>query len=559
MQPIRIPFLEKNKSVITNYDYDEYNLLYAILRALFPKKQRLLYTNLKYNYLDKFNLSNINFPIAPKDLNKLVNQNSWLNIKLNVLYFYNNNIYPNQIIGNGDNEITVIFTKKLTTSRLCSENCNNCFSGQKLPKTFCKDKVHKKNEENVEHHFFLVKNADALLSSNYVSEYSNYSKSYFCLNCLCKFSSKNLRNEHEKICINDNAAQIVSMPVGSPPKTSFKKIKSLSLFPIVAYADLESSLVKLENNICENCGKAFCVCEVTVSTLKQRHEPISWSIIFVSFDNTVLHEETYTGTDCMNKFLEMLRRVEPIIKEEMQKCKHFMIPLTKDEKKRHETEVCWICKKPFKESLDSSELKCHDHSHYTGKYLGPAHTSCNLKRQSSNFDTIPIFFHGGQGYDFHHILKYTSNNEYDKFRALAKNQQRLRTLQINSFLLLDSSAHLPSSLHQLAESLKLDKNHKYSLFFQSSILKSIKEEDKKIIALTKLNSKGIYPYSLFETIDDLKNQTSLPDKKSFFNDLSEENVSDEDYSKASQVWEFFSCKTMLDYLELYLKTDVSKK
>ena len=47
----------------------------------------------------------------------------------------------------------------------------------------------------------------------------------------------------------------------------------------------------------------------------------------------------------------------------------------------------------------------------------------------------------------------------DKLSALARNRQRMRTIQINSFLLLDSTAHLPSSLSKLADTLKLNKKH----------------------------------------------------------------------------------------------------
>ena len=74
----------------------------------------------------------------------------------------------------------------------------------------------------------------------------------------------------------------------------------------------------------------------------------------------------------------------------------------------------------------------------------------------------------------------------DKLSALARNRQRLRTIQINSFLLLDSTAHLPSSLAKLAETLKSNKNHSYSIFKQSSILKTKKKWNRKNKLIKKI-------------------------------------------------------------------------
>ena len=66
-----------------------------------------------------------------------------------------------------------------------------------------------------------------------------------------------------------------------------------------------------------------------------------------------------------------------------------------------------------------------------------------------------------------------------KLQALARNQQKFRSLTINSIRILDSAAHLPSSLSILADILKKDKTHSYSLFRQSSLIKKIDFEKKK--------------------------------------------------------------------------------
>lgn len=70
-----------------------------------------------------------------------------------------------------------------------------------------------------------------------------------------------------------------------------------------------------------------------------------------------------------------------------------------------------------------------------------------------------------------------------------------------------------------------------------------------------LKQKGVFPY---EFMSDFKKLSvgSLPLKKEFYSQLNNSNISNEDYEHAQKVWETFNCKTMRDYHNLYLKTDV---
>jgi hypothetical protein len=53
------------------------------------------------------------------------------------------------------------------------------------------------------------------------------------------------------------------------------------------------------------------------------------------------------------------------------------------------------------------------------------------------------------------------------------------------------------------------------------------------------------------------NETCLPPKENFFSSLTNEEISDEDYARAQEVWGKFGCKTLWDYSEVYLKTDIA--
>lgn len=67
--------------------------------------------------------------------------------------------------------------------------------------------------------------------------------------------------------------------------------------------------------------------------------------------------------------------------------------------------------------------------------------------------------------------------------------------------------------------------------------------------------KGIFPYEYISDFDKL-NDTSLPLKKDFYISLLKCNVSDEEFEHAKTVWKIFECKTLGEYSDIYLKTDV---
>ena len=73
----------------------------------------------------------------------------------------------------------------------------------------------------------------------------------------------------------------------------------------------------------------------------------------------------------------------------------------KEEKERFDKETkCWICKEKF------TNDKVRDHSHFTGRYRGAAHNSCNLKYRKPIF--TPVVFHNLSGYDSHLFKKKKS-------------------------------------------------------------------------------------------------------------------------------------------------------
>ena len=78
--------------------------------------------------------------------------------------------------------------------------------------------------------------------------------------------------------------------------------------------------------------------------------------------------------------------------------KKTMIALTTEEEDDYNNEIiCYICKKEFNND------KVRDHCHFTGKYRGAAHNTCNLRYKIPK--NIPVIFHNGSTYDYHFVIK----------------------------------------------------------------------------------------------------------------------------------------------------------
>ena len=70
-----------------------------------------------------------------------------------------------------------------------------------------------------------------------------------------------------------------------------------------------------------------------------------------------------------------------------------------------------------------------------------------------------------------------------------------------------------------------------------------------------LTKKGVYCYDYMDSIDKF-DETSLPHQREFFNSLSGEHISLQQYQHAENVWNTLNCNTLRDYHDHYLMTDV---
>ena len=80
--------------------------------------------------------------------------------------------------------------------------------------------------------------------------------------------------------------------------------------------------------------------------------------------------------------------------------------------------------------------------------------------------------------------------------------------------------------------------------------------NKDLNKFALLLRKGVYPYEYMDSWKRFKEE-SLPDKESFYSELNNEHITDEDYEHAQKVRDTFKIKNLADYHDLYVQSDTA--
>ena len=99
-------------------------------------------------------------------------------------------------------------------------------------------------------------------------------------------------------------------------------------------------------------------------------------------------------------FVEMLERDLRKIHKEFDFAKK-MIFTRENREVFEKAENCWICGRSLRKEGVIDRVR--DHCHFTGKYRGAAHRSCNLQFRKPKF--TPVIFHNLANYDSHLFIK----------------------------------------------------------------------------------------------------------------------------------------------------------
>ena len=113
------------------------------------------------------------------------------------------------------------------------------------------------------------------------------------------------------------------------------------------------------------------------------------------------------------------------------------------------------------------------------------------------------------------------------------------------FRFIDSLKFLTASLEKLASDLGKERLAILRREFQSL----------SNYQFDHLTRKGVFPYDYVSSYSKL-NDTRLPSREAFYNQLNDHAASEPDYAHAVNVWNSFRVQTLGEYSDLYLKTDV---
>ena len=509
---IDLPEVLKNKHAIINMkNQDEECFKWCVLRALNPKNKNTerVDNDLKSKQ-DSINMDGIRYPVNFRAIDRFEHLNP--NISISVLgYNKEERVYPLRI-------------SKCTKRKY--------------------DIVLLLIKDGEKSHYCLVKNISALLSSQINN---NGHKRFFCLNCFNSFKDEDKLKEHKEYCYENESVKILMPQQGTFLR--FKNFLHSEKAPFAIYADFES-LIKPMDNCDPDPNKSY-------TKKYQKHKPISFSYyINSSIDGvykSILRKYTKTKEEDMDAMDVFIKWLEEDVKAIANIEEKEIIFTEEDRKQFNKASDCWICG----EYLGNDRVR--DHCHFTGRYRGPAHNSCNLKYRKPK--SISVFFHNLSGYDSHlFIKKLGSPNKKENIDCIPNNEEKCisfsKTIVTGQYtnkkgevkdktfkiVFKDSLKFMSSSLGGLVNNLPKDAF--------KNLLKYFTPKQAEI-----LKQKGFYPYEYMDSIEKF-NDTKPPPLEAFYSKLSGKGISEKNYKHVWNVWNTFIMKTLKEYHELYNITDV---
>ena len=504
---IKLPQELKNRGLINLQNKDNECFRWCHIRHLNPQgkdPQRIKKTD--KIFICQLDYSSIEFPVTVKQINKIEKQN---NICINLFGFEEKQIFPIYISKEKYQDHMELL--------LITEGENK--------------------------HYVLIKDFNKLMFRQTKHEH----RKHFCMHCLQCFSREDVLTEHKNNCISINGEQAIKMPEKGD-KVYFKNHHKQLSVPFVIYADFEAITEKVDSCQPNN--------EKSYTEAYQNHKDCGYGykVVCCYDDKYSKPVQIYRGENAIYKFMENMLEEVNWCKSKMKK--HFNKPLKMT--KENETDFqkaakCHICDIKY----TNKDVRVRDHCHITGKYRGSAHQDCNLKLQiKPETIKIPVIFHNLRGYDSHFIMQEIGkiakehtyiNKKGEKvemnINCIPNNMEKYMAFMLGKHLVfLDSFQFMSSSLDNLIKNLP------------NEAFKYTKQEFKKE-QFNLMKQKGIYPYDHMDSFDRF-NETKLPVQQDFYSILNNEHISDEQYKHAQNVWDTFNLKTMGDYHDLYLKSDI---
>ena len=447
-------------------------------------------------------------------------------------------------------------------------------------------------------HFVCISNIDALFR---ISKSDN--KMIRCLQCLSKgFSSQEKLDEHLLLC-NKHECVRTSLPKAYDPltddiekrkdKMTFRNFNNTFMHPFQVIMDFEASLMKIDDDGLKRDKDTKEILkdkngnELKNQTIKiNKHVVNSCGLIYDCIHEEYNEEIKIINNKDPNKVME-----ETILELERLALKSYnlieqhkaTIILTDEEKIIYKNcSSCASCKTKFE---DGNKVRHHDH--ISGKYISALCKKCNLGLQYKKF--LPVYLHNLKGYDSHFIVPALNSFGYkhdksDNISCIPSTEEKYisfsKEIKVGEYManvkILDKETKEVIRVEKKLKNIMFEIRFIDTLGFMATSLDKLTENLKdgckstaeKRIKFKKLSkhftndlefnlmcSKGVYPYEYIDNYYKLYDK-QLPPIECFYSRLNDSYCSEKDYEIAKLVWKTFKCKTMLDYHNLYLSSDV---
>nr|XP_045612339.1 uncharacterized protein LOC123766905 [Procambarus clarkii] len=275
--------------------------------------------------------------------------------------------------------------------------------------------------------------------------------------------------------------------------------------------------------------------------IEKRHKAVAYAFIIINRELEVVDKLTYMGDDPVNHFINTLEKAWKRIKSAMPKYK---ISMTREHWQAYRRQTtCEMCYSPFKSAMDKH--RHHDHAIEFNNYLAAYCQRCNMLCRNS-YKYLYTFSHNA-AYDLGVILNELSNVPNREIDIASKDGFKFMKVDIGKLRFMDSLALLNGGLEKLAkEHIREGKPTTYT---------SVMLDDVPVAAHHLLKTgKQVFCYDYISSLEKL-NEPALPPPEAFYNSLKHEAISETDYTQAKEVFRLAECKTIGDYLKVYLKVD----
>lgn len=484
-----------SKAVLNIKNRDNYCFIWAILAHLFPVTENKNRSSKYKEHFKKINIDGFDFPMKVSRINDFCLIN-----KLNISIIHLN--------GDGD-----------TLTCIYNNNDNELKDMEKIMLLL------------YEEHYSLILDLDSLFKCALETK----NKIYVCPYCMeCHFYSTLAFDKHMMYCTFNEDLVVFRIFDGPKDKAIVKfknNYKKMKIYSCI-YADFEVILEPISEKFGEGSEKTFI------------HRPIAVGTSHCLYSEKII-EKYYFGIDCVDKFLD------EVIESGKRSLMRFINAMQSLQVSNNNTDLeCKICDIKFK--LNQKKYVLKDIGNLTN-ILGSAHERC-LYLYYKSCKNICVLFHNLKGYDSHLFIDKLAER-FIKLSCIPISKEKYISFSCEyyykdykefvRFKFLDSLGFLTGSLSSNADNLTSFK------FIGNS-----EKSNLDLNIISTLDRKLPFPYEYISSEKVLYEENLPLDLNCWYSSLNNKCVPKSEVDLAIETFKKFDCKTIKDYMMLYLRMDV---